>query len=453
MDNQLNKLLVVEDDPGLQSQYRWSFDAYDVTVVDTRENAIAMVRRDDPPVVLLDLGLPPDTEGVGEGFATLTDILKLKPHTKIIVVTGRNDHENAVRAIGLGAYDFYSKPIDLQIISLILQRAYRIYDLEIENQRLAHQMGSSPLDGILAVSENMLRICRQVEKVAPTDATALLLGESGTGKELLARAIHNLSLRADKPFVVINCASIPETLLESELFGYEKGAFTGAISRKQGKVEYAEGGTLFLDEIGDLPLTLQAKILRFLQERVIERIGGREEIPVDLRVVCATHQDLEDLNNKGLFREDLFYRVSEVTLRIPPLRDRPGDALLLARKFLTEFAKKNERVIKGFTEEATQAIEQFRWPGNVRELENKIMGAAIMTEGSRITPQDLGLEVSSEEPVSFSLRKIRDDCERQAIQQALVYAAGNISKASKLLGVSRPTLYDLMQKHHLNIHE
>jgi two-component system NtrC family response regulator len=387
---------------------------------------------------------------VDEGLATLADILELAPHTKIIVITGNDDRENAVEAVGLGAYDFYQKPIDTDILGLIVQRAYQMHELEDENRRLLQQQGGSPLEGIIATSDRMLQICRLIEKVAPTDATVLLLGESGTGKELLARAVHTLSPRANARFVTINCAAIPETLLESELFGYEKGAFTGAVKQTRGKIEHAARGTLFLDEVGDMPLALQAKLLRFLQQRVIERVGGHEEIPVDVRVVCATNQDLKHLIEEGRFREDLYYRISEVNVRVPALRERDSDVIVLARTFLDKHAKQHHRSLRGFSQDALRAIQAHRWPGNVRELENKINGAVILAEGTHVTAKDLELEAQAQdEPIPLNLRKVREQAERQAINRALSIDNGNISKAAELLGISRPTLYDLLNKYGL----
>jgi two-component system NtrC family response regulator len=441
------RLLVVEDDKGLQSQLRWCFEDYEVLVAEDREAALAELRRHEPPVVLQDLGLPPDAEGTSEGFATLEQILALAPATKVIVVTGHGDQHNAVKAVGLGAYDFYQKPVDTDVLQLIVNRAYQIYELEVENQRLLRERGTSPLDGIVAASEKMLAVCRIIEKVAPTSATTLLLGESGTGKELLARAIHTLSPRARKPFVAINCAAIPETLLESELFGYEKGAFTGAVKQTIGKVETADGGTLFLDEIGDMPLALQAKLLRFLQERVVERVGGREEVPVDVRVVCATNQDLDACIRDQRFRQDLFYRISEITIRIPPLRERDGGRLVLARTLLEKYAAQHGRRIGGFTPDAQVAIENYAWPGNVRELENKIKGAVIMAEGKQVTAADLGLAAAQAEAPNLNLREVRREAETRAIRRALAFSNDNVSQAAKALGITRPTLYDLMEKY------
>jgi len=448
LTDQRRKLLVVEDDPGLQSQLRWCFTDYEVLVAEDRESALAQLRRHEPPVVLQDLGLPPDAEGVSEGFAALEQALALLPDTKVIVVTGHGDQENAVRAVGLGAYDFYQKPVDTDTLHLLVDRAYHIYELERQNQRLLQQQSSSPLDGVVAASEQMLQVCRMIEKVAPTTATTLLLGESGTGKEVLARALHSLSPRISKGFVAINCAAIPENLLESELFGYERGAFTGAVKQTPGKIEHADGGTLFLDEIGDMPLPLQAKLLRFLQERVVERVGGREEIPVDVRVVCATNQNLDAAIKEGRFREDLYYRISEITIRIPPLREREGGCrILLARTLLERFAAQHRRQFRGFSPDAQNAIENYAWPGNVREMENKLKGAVIMAEGRYVTAADLGLATDGEQQPNVNLREVRREAETGAIRNALAYADGNISKTAQLLGVTRPTLYDLLEKY------
>ncbi len=449
MTDQKKALLVVEDDPGLQSQLRWCFEDYEVLVAEDRESALAQLRRYEPPVVLQDLGLPPDPEGVSEGLLTLEETMRLAPSTKVIVVTGHGDQENAVKAIGLGAYDFYEKPVETETLQLIVNRAYQIFELEQENQRLLRTSSTSPLDGIIAASDKMLQVCRMIEKVAPTTVTTLLLGESGTGKELLARALHSLSPRVDQAFIPINCAAIPETLLESELFGYERGAFTGAVKQTIGKIEFADGGTLFLDEIGDMPLSLQAKLLRFLQERVIERVGGRGEIPVDVRVVCATNQDLEVAIKEQRFREDLYYRISEITIKIPPLREREGCRLILARTLLEDAAQKQGRSLKGFSQEAQTAIQKHPWPGNVREMENRIKGAVIMAEGKQITSVDLGLSDGAEQGPNLNLREIRRTAESLAIKRALVYSSGNVSQAAKLLGITRPTLYDLIGKYEI----
>lgn len=443
------KLLIVEDDSGLQRQLRWSMDRFEVAVAGDRESALEELERFSPAVVTLDLGLPPDADNATEGLATLEQILQRAPDTKVIMVTGNEDRENAVKAIALGAYDFYQKPIDAEVLGLIVDRAFQLSELEIENRLLMQVKPKSPLEGIVAASPAMLEVCQTVEKVAPVDVTTLILGESGTGKELIARSLHSLSQRADKRFMAINCAAIPDALLESELFGYEKGAFTGAAKRTLGKIECADGGTLMLDEIGDLPFSLQAKLLRFLQERVVERLGGREEIAVDVRVICATHQGLAKLIEEGKFREDLYYRVSEISIDIPPVRERDGDAILLAKTFLKDYNEKHNKKLKGFSADALAAIDAYNWPGNVRELENKVKRAVIMSESNRITPEELGFDVANDELVALNLREIRDRAEQQAIQRALARTSENVSKAAELLGVTRPTLYSLMNKYGL----
>ena len=441
------KLLVVEDDVGLQSQLRWCFDDYEVLCAEDSDSALAELRRHEPSVVTLDLGLPPDPTNASAGLQTLSEILTLAPQTKVIVVTGNDDRENALQAINLGAYDFYQKPVDADILKLIVDRASNLYQLEQENQQLSLQQPESALTGIIAASPQMLKVCNIVEKVAPTDVTTLLLGESGTGKEVVARALHNLSLRKSKSFIAINCAAIPENLLESELFGYEKGAFTGAAKQTHGKIEYADGGTFFLDEVGDLPMALQAKLLRFLQERTIERVGGRKEIPVDVRVICATHRDLQTLINEGSFREDLYYRISEVTVQIPPLRDRQGDAITLGRYLLEKFRHEmGVNAALSFSKDAIQALENYSWPGNVRELENKVKRAMVMRESNQISAADLELDAEQQNANPLNLRQVRESAERQAINRALIYTNNNLSQAAELLGITRPTLYALLNK-------
>ncbi|MEC7727172.1 MAG: PEP-CTERM-box response regulator transcription factor [Pseudomonadota bacterium] len=443
------RLLIVEDDPGLQSQMRWCFsDALEVAVASDRESALASLRRIEPEVVTLDLGLPPDPGGASEGFQLLEDILRLSPMTKVIVVTGREDKENAVKAIGMGAADFYQKPLDADILTFVVNRAFRIAELERENRDLAQQHNGANIKGIVAASPEMLAICRTLEKVAPTDVTTLITGETGTGKELLARALHDLSPRSQRPFAAINCAAIPENLLESELFGFEKGSFTGATQSKKGKIESANGGTLFLDEIGDMPMALQAKLLRFLQERVVDRVGSIKPIPVDVRVVCATHRDVRQLIERGDFREDLYYRISEITLDVPAVREREGDALVIAQSLLKSLGKTMERPNLAFSEDAINAIEAHSWPGNVREMINKIKRAIIMSSGKRVTAEDL--ELTCEAPVGNSqlnLRQVRENAERNAIIRALRSCNFNMAKASRLLGVTRPTLYNLTDKY------
>lgn len=445
-------LLIVEDDPGLQSQLRWSFDQYKVLVADDRESAIAMVKRHEPPVVTLDLGLPPDPGGVSEGFATLAEILSIAPQTKVIVITGNDDHLNPAKCIGSGAYDFYQKPIDPAILSFVVSRAFRLYSLEEENRRLQRLHVTAPLEGIIAVSPEMHEVCRMVERLAPTDITVLLLGESGTGKEVLARALHASSPRANKPFIAVNAAAIPENLLESELFGYEKGAYTGATHQTKGKFELADGGTFFLDEIGDIPASLQPKLLRVLQERTVERIGGRQPLKVDVRVICATHQNLAKLIEEGRFREDLLFRINEMTINIPPLRERTGDVPVLAKVFLEKFSRQMRRThLMGFTEEALSAMERYHWPGNVRELEHKIKRAVVMAGGSLIESKDLELAAGEARRRLLSLREARELAERQAISLALSETGRNVTKAAEILEVARPTLYTLLTKFNLKV--
>ncbi|MGZ8288012.1 MAG: PEP-CTERM-box response regulator transcription factor [Telluria sp.] len=447
MTQNKQKLLIIEDDPGLQKQLRWSFDAYEVVVAGDREAALAQIRRHEPAVVTMDLGLPPDPDGATEGLATLQQILALAPETRVIVLTGNQDRANAVKAIALGAYDFHQKPCDPEVLGLVLQRAYVMHALQQENRRMQQSQAESPTSGIITRDAGMMKVCRNLEKVAPTSASVMVLGESGTGKEVLARALHKLSPRANNRFMAINCAAIPENLLESELFGYEKGAFTGAAKQTKGKVELAHGGTFFLDEVGDLPMSLQAKLLRFLQERVIERVGGHEEIPVDVRIVCATHQKLKELTLAGRFREDLYYRLSEIVVTIPPLRDRLGDAALLAHHFKNKFSAQESRTGLHFSHEALAAIETYPWPGNVREMENCIKRAVIMADGPHIMADDLGLSGASVPDEPLNLRQVRDEAEHRALVKALARVDGNIVKASELLGISRPTMYDLMSRH------
>ncbi|MEO8779269.1 MAG: PEP-CTERM-box response regulator transcription factor [Rhodanobacter sp.] len=440
-------LLIVEDDIGLQSQLRWSFDDYDVVIAGDRAQALDRLRSEKPAVVLQDLGLPPDAAGTAEGFAAISDILQEAPHTKVIVVTGNGDRDNAVKSIGYGAYDFCSKPLDLEVLRFIVDRAFRMHELEAENRALRSHSATA-LEGIIGSSSAMLDACRLVEKVSPSNATVLLLGETGTGKELFARAVHRLSTRRDGPFVGINCAAIPEALLEAELFGYEKGAYTGAHKQTKGKIELAGNGTLLLDEIGDMPVSLQAKLLRFFQERVVERIGGRELIPVDVRIVCATHQDLSALIREGRFREDLFYRVAEVSIRLPPLRERAGDAVILAQHFLEQAASRHGRPVRSFTAKALKAIEAYPWRGNVRELENSVNSAVIMADGKQIGLEGLLLGAIDSADV-LSLHHVRAEAEKRAIEKAMTNMGGNLSRVAAVLGVSRPTLYDLLDKYGL----
>ncbi len=442
---ELKPLLVVEDNVGLQKQLKWSFEGYEVFIADDRATALEQIEKYEIPVVTLDLGLPPDPANASEGLAALQEILAQAPHTKIIVVTGNDDRENALKAISMGAYDFYQKPIETEVLGLIIDRAYNLYEIEEENRVLSSNTIHSPLDGIIGSSKLMLSACRLVEKVGPAEVTTLVLGESGTGKELFAQALHRLSPRSNQPFVALNCAAIPENLLESELFGYEKGAFTGAVKQTKGKVETAASGTLFLDEIGDMPMSLQVKMLRFLQERVIERIGGRESIPVDVRIICATHRKLEQLIKAGEFREDLFYRISEIVIEIPPLREREGDKILLAQSFLNKFSEQNGRSFRGFSEQARAEIDAFNWPGNVRELENRVKRAVVLAEEKYIIPADMGF-VEVTEKQSLDLRQAKERVERDFIQKALSIYSNNVTHAADALGISRPSFYKLIKK-------
>ena len=446
------RLLIIEDDPGLQKQMKWCFDDADIALADRRDPALAELRRLDPQVVTLDLGLPPDAGGAGEGFALLKSILELRPQTKVIVITGREEREYAARAIGMGACDFYQKPLDPDTLTFVVNRAFRLVELEEENRRLGERK-ESPLSGIIATSPEMLETCRHVEKIAAADITTLVLGETGTGKELIARAIHALSDRADAPFVAINCAAIPENLLESELFGHERGAFTGANQLKRGKIEIASGGTLFLDEIGDMPAPLQAKMLRFLQERVIERVGGHTPISVDVRVVAATHRNLDGMISTGDFREDLYYRLAEMVIHLPPLRERSGDAVALARVFVARFAEQLKRPVKGLSADAIALISRHSWPGNVREMENRLKRAVLMTDGHYVTARDLNIhhDENSPAPLALNLREVREQSESRAIRMALQLSGNNIAAAARQLGVTRPTLYSLLEKYHIRV--
>ena len=441
------KLLVVEDDEGLTRQYRWAFPEYQLLFADRREAARALVAKERPQVGILDLGLPPDADGASEGLALLQEILALVPDVKLIVATGSEKTEHALQAINIGAFDFFQKPFDIDVLRVIVARAYRLYELEDENRRLRARVLPSPIGRIITADPQMMRVCRNTEKLSTANVTVLILGESGTGKELIARALHELGPRSEKPFVPINCAAIPETLLESELFGHERGAFTGAVRQTIGKVEAANTGTLFLDEIGDLPQSLQVKLLRFLQDQVIERIGGRRPIQVDVRIVCATNQDLDAKMARGEFREDLFYRLNEVSVRVPPLRDRSGDSVLLANYFLKRFTVEFGKRIRGFSSDAIAAIAASKWPGNVRELENRIKRAVVMSEGRLVEPIDLELSEPRGEAIDLDIRAARTKAERQVIQLAMAQSNGVISAAAKLLGVSRPTLYGLLSEH------
>ena len=446
------KLLIVEDDAGLQAQLKWAYPDFEVIQATDRASAIAALRSEEPAVVTLDLGLPPDPDGTSEGFAVLDEIMALKPDTKVIVASGHGARESALTAISKGAYDFYQKPVDIEALGLIVRRALQLSRIEAENRQLASKSdtGNRVLGRLITAAPEMVKVARTIERVANTNVSVMLLGASGTGKELLARGLHEASDRRDGAFVAINCAAIPENLLESELFGHEKGAFTGAVKTTEGKIELADGGTLFLDEVGDIPLPLQVKLLRFLQERVIERIGSRKSIPVDTRIVCATHQNLEAMIAAGTFREDLFYRLAEIVVKIPSLAERPGDAGLLAKVFQAKFAKEMNPAVKGFAPDALAAIDAWGWPGNVRELENRVKRAVIMSEGKLIGAVDLDLAAPDDgEAQVLNIKCAREASDRRVIRHALSRTEGNISNTAKLLGISRPTLYDLLKQYDL----
>ena len=446
------KLLIVEDDEGLQAQLKWAYDNYDVVIAGNRDQALAFLRSEEPAVVTLDLGLPPDPDGTSEGFAVLDAIMVMKPDTKVVVASGHGARESALQAVERGAYDFYQKPVDIEELGLIVDRAFRLNRIEAENRRLSEKVGEDKkvLGSMITAAPEMAKVARTIERLAPTNVSVMLLGASGTGKELLARGVHEASARSKGAFIAINCAAIPENLLESELFGHEKGAFTGAVKTTEGKIELADGGTLFLDEVGDIPLPMQVKLLRFLQERVIERIGGRKPIAVDTRIVCATHQNLEAMIGEGTFREDLFYRLAEVVVKIPTLEERPGDAVLLAKHFLTRFSAEMNPQVKGFAPDALAAIDGWNWPGNVRELENRIKRAVIMADGKLVNAEDLDLRQNDlSDSLALNLKQAREMADRKMIRQALARSEGNISMTAKLLGISRPTLYDLLKQYDL----
>lgn len=448
----LPKLLIVEDDAGLQAQLKWAYEDFDVTIVGDRESALAALRAEEPAVVTLDLGLPPDPDGTTEGFAVLDAIMALKPETKVIVASGHGARESALRAIEHGAYDFYQKPVDIEALGLIVRRALNLATIEQENRRLSERVGEDKkvLGTLITAAPEMVKVAHTIERVAKNNVSVMLLGASGTGKELLAKGLHDASDRKQSSFVAINCAAIPENLLESELFGHEKGAFTGAVKTTEGKIEQAQGGTLFLDEVGDIPLPLQVKLLRFLQERTIERIGGRKPIAVDTRIVCATHQNLEAMIADGGFREDLFYRLAEIVIKIPTLAERPGDATLLAKAFLNRFSAEMNPQVKGFTADALAAIDGWNWPGNVRELENRVKRAVIMADGKLVSADDLDLgDIDEADAELLNLKSAREQADRKVIRHALARSEGNISNTAKLLGISRPTLYDLLKQYDL----
>jgi two-component system NtrC family response regulator len=441
------KLLIVDDDEDLRKQMKWAMTQdYSVLMAEDRQSAAAIMKKERPAVVTLDLGLPPLPAGVEEGFAVLDDILSEHGQTKVIIITGRGEKEHALRAVEKGAYDFFYKPIQLDELKVVLSRAFHVSQLEREQQALRKRLSTDTFEGMIGTCGKMQDIFSVIRKISTTEAPVLIMGESGTGKELVARAIHQLSTRQPYPFVVINCGAIPENLLESELFGHEKGSFTGAHVQRKGRIEMAEGGTLFLDEIAELPISLQVKILRFLQEKVVERVGGRELIEVDTRVIAATNRDLKEYMKDGSFREDLYFRLGVIMMSLPPLREREGDIILIAKAFLERYADENKKKIKGFTGHAVDAIEHYTWPGNVRELENRLKRAVIMAEGRKITPADLELEAPKQKYETMGLKEARETLEKELILKALTRNERNLTKTALDLGVSRPTLYDLMEK-------
>jgi len=444
-------LLLVDDDPEIRDQMKWALAAdYQLLEASDRATALAHVRQAMPRLVLLDLGLPPDPDGASEGLAILREALELNPTAKVIVITGNSDRAKAFAAIESGAYDFIEKPVQLEVLKIVLQRAVYLSTIEQENRSLLERSGQHEFDGILGSSAGIQDVVRMIRRVGPSDVPVLITGESGTGKELVARAIHRQSARKGEPFVAINCGAIPETLLESELFGYEKGAFTGATQQRKGRIESAQGGTLFLDEIGDVPLALQVKLLRFLQDHTIQRLGAKETIAVDARILAATNVDLQKAISEGRFREDLYYRLCVVTIAVPPLSERGSDITLLARTFLTKFAEEEKKSLKGFTPQAVEALTAHNWPGNVRELENRIKRAVVMAEGKYVTPANLELkDPSSAEEDASTLRASRDSREKGLVRLAMEKAEGNVSRAAAELGISRPTLYQLLARYGL----
>jgi two-component system NtrC family response regulator len=441
------KLLIVDDEESIRTQLKWALaKEYRIVTAEDRAGALATFRAERPEVVILDLGLPPHADVVSEGLAALESMRKEDELVKIIVSSGRSEKENALEAIGRGAYDFLAKPVQVDELKLILSRAFYVARLEREFRDLQHRVTAGSFEGMLGTSVQMQEVFTAIRKVATTDAPVLITGENGTGKELAALAIHRSGSRRDGPFVAINCGAIPENLLESELFGHEKGAFTGAHIQRKGRVELARGGTLFLDEIGDLSTPLQVKLLRFLQEHQIERVGGREQIEVDVRVIAATNRDLKAAMREGRFREDLYYRLGVVTVPLPPLRDREGDIALLATTLLQRFGAEANKKISAFTPQALRAMERYQWPGNVRELENRVKRAVIMAEGAKITPADLDLDSGPAKYEGTTLKEAREAVEKEFVQRALKRHNGNVTRAASELDVSRPTMYELMEK-------
>ena len=441
-------LLIVDDDAEIRAQMKWAFtQEYHVCVAEDRPSALAMLTAEHPAVITLDLGLPPDPRGVEEGLQTLSTILQQDASAKVIVITGREEHVHAMTAIGQGAYDFLRKPIQVDELKVIIRRAFYVYQLEHEHRALQRHLGQVSYSDMLGSSPPMQTVFETIRQVAASDAPVLIVGESGTGKELVARAIHHASARRNGPFHVINCGAIPEALLESELFGHEKGSFTGAHAQRKGRIELAEGGTLVLDEIGDFPVPLQVKLLRFLQQHEMERVGGRHTLKVDARVLAATNKDLQHAMREGLFREDLYFRLAVVNITLPPLRERGDDMLLLANALLQRYAAAQQKKIVGFSRQALAVMQSYAWPGNIRELENRIKRAIIMTQGTRLTPEDLELASPALRYEGHTLKEAREALEKDLIQKTLAKNKGNITRTALELGVSRPTLHELLTRH------
>lgn len=441
------KLLIVDDDEEIRTQMKWSLlNDYEIHLAGDRSEAVDVCRSERPGVVLLDLGLPPAPGTPEEGLAALSELTSINTLAKIIVITGQGEKETALKTVGAGAYDFICKPVVMDELKLLLKRSFNMVQLEREYRDMQQRLTFDSFEGMLGSSQRMQRIFDAIRKVATSDAPVLILGESGTGKEMAARAVHQLSSRRDGPFIAINCSAIPESLMESELFGHEKGSFTGAHMQRRGRIETSNGGTLFLDEIGEIPLPIQVKLLRFLQEQCVERVGGRQVITVDTRIIAATNADLKKGMASGTFREDLFYRLAVVQLQLPALRERDDDAALLAQSFLRKYAAENHKTGLSFTPDALRTIRTYSWPGNVRELQNRVRRAVIMGSGKRLTPEDLEMPRSVETEGGRSLKEAREELERQMVQQALRKHGGKITAAAQELGISRPTFYELMDK-------
>lgn len=446
-----HKLLIIDDDAEICSQMKWAFaQDYAVFTAADRTTALAVLDAEHPAVITLDLGLPPDPRGVEEGLQTLTAIRQADVHAKVIIITGREERTHALAAIGQGAYDFFRKPIQVDELKVVINRAFYVYQLEVEHRSLQQCLRQEATGDMFGASPPMQAVFETIRQVAASDPPVLIIGESGTGKELVARAIHHQSARRQGPFHVINCGAIPEALLESELFGYEKGAFTGADTQRKGRIEMAQGGTLLLDEIGDMPLPLQVKLLRFLQEHEMERIGGRQTLKIDARVLAATNKDLHQAMRAGHFREDLYFRLAVVTLALPPLRERGDDVLLIANTLLQRYNTEQQRKISGFTRPALNAMQQYHWPGNVRELENRLKRAMLMAQGTRLTPEDLELASSMLLPYEGkTLKEAREALEKALIQKTLHKHQGNITRTATALGISRPTLHELIVRYNV----